>query len=266
MINLPNRLGFLGCGNMGGAILDGILNSKILPASRITVLEKPDSLESFRKRGINLAEDFQGLLNKTDMILLCVKPQTFPELSESFQSFQGEIKVLVSIMAGLSVVKIQNLVGPSFQIIRTMPNLPLSVKEGMTAIVKNSNFEHQIEQVEGLFSCCGKVVQVFEEHMDVVTALSGSGPAFVFQYLESQIQAGIKEGLDLGTVKALVEQTLLGSVKVVQKNSFTLSEWISKVCSKGGTTVAGLSAMEELGFSKAVEKGIEVATQCSRDM
>jgi len=247
------KLGVIGAGNMATAILGGITSNSLLSPDQIIISDiDVAKLDIFRLQGIATTQDNKYLVSNSEYILFAVKPQSFEGIAKEIKdSFTDQN--IISIMAGTSINKLNNLLG-EFNIARIMPNTPAFVGEGMSAIAFSKGFHSDF--VINIFSTLGKVVELDESKFDAVTSLSGSGPAYVYLFIKSLIDGGIEGGLDAETSKLLALQTVKGAVKMVETSSKQIDILIDNVCSKGGTTIEAINSYKNDNFEAIVKKGM----------
>ncbi len=262
-----STLGLLGCGNMGGSLLRGMITSQKWASEDIYIYDANEDvcqqLKSELK--VSVASSVKELQSKTEVIVLGVKPQVFPLVAKEFFSLTSS-HLFISIMAGLPCQKISELCGGSVRVVRTMPNLPLSVNAGATAIATDGHDSHVIAGVEEVFDSVGMTVQVLEKQIDAVIGVSGSGPMYVFEFADAMIKAGIESGLEQKVSKELALQTLRGAVALLESDKETPTELTQKVCSPGGTTLAALAVLQEKGFKETVAKAVFAAVNRSIEL
>jgi pyrroline-5-carboxylate reductase len=210
------------------------------------------------------AVSLEAGLTTADVILLAIKPQNLPAFLASVQGRFSKEQLLISILAGTPIQKLRQGVGPDIDIIRAMPNTPALVDEGIAAICGGSAESREIARA--LFDCVGEVLEVDESMMDAVTAVSGSGPAYVFYFLESFVSAAKAQGFSDEEARALVYQTVHGSLTLMEETGETPEELRRRVTSPGGTTQAALEALQALGFPGAVEQGVAAAVKRSKEL
>lgn len=264
------RVGILGCGNMGAAIARGLLREGVVPASSLFLFDASDRVldalasELGAKKGRGMAD----LAAACDLLVLAVKPQVFAALgAETFEAMnRHDNRILVSVMAGVGSDRLRRAFAPSWKVVRVMPNLPLAAGMGATAIETDQLDEATLARVEKVFRAAGGSVRVTASQMDAVTALSGSGPMYVFEFLEGLIQAGVKAGLPRDTAQALAVQTLKGSLALFEGASDPPAQWTARVCSPGGTTIHALHVLEKEGFKAALMSAVEAAAKRSREL
>ncbi len=263
------RVGVLGCGNMGGALLRGIISSGAVSASQITAFDVHQPLlETIQKElGVKAASSALDAVQWSDIVILAVKPQVFSSMAGDFKSHPPDSeKILVSVMAGITSASLKSVFAKPWKTIRVMPNLPLSVGEGATAIETDTHSETDLALVEKLFGTVGRTVRVLANQMDAATGLSGSGPMYVFEFIEGLILAGIKSGLTRSVAADLALQTVKGAVKLLESGPDSPSEWSSRVCSPGGSTIHGLHVLEQAGFKGTLMRAVEAAVSRSKQL
>lgn len=237
----------IGVGNMGEALIRGML--RLTKISRVNLIgldidaKKLDS--KARKFGFRKANGFSDI-KKADVIILAVKPQNMEELMSNIRGYLSEKKLLISVVAGITTRWIEKKVGKKIPVIRSMLNTPALIGEGMIVVARGTYAQRNHEFLaESLLSCSGKVISLAEKHMNSVTAVSGSGPAYVFYLAEAMIEAGISLGLDRRTSTVLTQQTLVGASRLLLCSKDSPEVLRKKVTSPGGTTEAALKWLEE---------------------
>lgn len=258
-------LAFIGCGNMGGAILEGMLAAGTLPPNEILVVERsPEIRTRCAALGVHVAEN-ESAARVAPRILLAVKPQSFPEVAEGLGPLPSST-LIVSIMAGLSSETIRCALGGNARIVRSMPNTPCKVHAGITAVAsgKGAN-ESDVAYAEEMLATVGEVVRVEESDMYVVTATSGSGPAYAFLLAEAWIDGAVEQGLDREIAEHLVKATMRGASMLVDKDT-DHAMLRAAVTSTGGTTAAAIEVLEERGIREAIKEAIAAATQRGREL
>jgi pyrroline-5-carboxylate reductase len=262
-------VGFIGGGNMGEALIKGLLGASLVPASAIHAtdvrLERLKELD--RQYGIQVSSDNVDLVRHSDIIILAVKPQIMDSVLKEIAPAVTRKKLLISIAAGVSTAKIRAVLHKDARLIRVMPNTPALVLEGVTAIAKADNLEpDDLDTAGEIFSAVGRVVVLDESLMDAVTGLSGSGPAYVAVVIESLADGGVRMGLDRITAMTLATQTVLGAAKLLLETGLHPGALKDMVSSPGGTSIAGIAALEEGGIRTTFIKAVERATERSREL
>ena len=259
------KIGFIGAGNMGGAIISGMISGKAFEKTDINVcdLKIPDSILSL---GIN-PMDLEDCVANSDYIILAVKPAGLGSVLEKVKTVAsyGD-KTYISIAAGYKIENIEKILG-NVRIIRVMPNLCLKAGEGMTVVCANDNCTNlQLETAQKIFSSCGKTAIVKENLIDACTAINGSGPAYVFMFMEALADAAVKHGIDRETAYLLAGQTVLGSAKLLLDSKIHPGELKDMVCSPGGTTIEAVASLEEAGFRNAVLSAVDACAKKADEM
>lgn len=245
---MNKKLGFIGCGKMASAIIKGILSSCCDDNFSIMGSEVNNEIAELAQSrlGIPVITDNRMLALQSDVIFIAVKPNYVPQVLEEIKSKILSDKLIVSIAAGVNTKKIENIIKTA-HVVRVMPNTPMLVQEGMSAVCKGSSATgEEVNYVVKLLSNIGKCIEVEENQMDIVTAISGSGPAFFYKVIEDMARAGEKLGLDYDKSLMLAAQTALGSAKMVfNRGELTVQNLINNVATKGGCTFVGVSVMNE---------------------
>ncbi len=262
-------VGFVGAGNMGEALIKGLLAANLVPAEAIHAtdvrLERLKELN--RQYGIQISSDNAELIRHADIVILAVKPQVMDAVLTEIAPAITRRKLLISIAAGVSTAKMRAVLRKDARLIRVMPNTPALVLEGVTAVAKAEGLEaDDLETAGEIFSAVGRVVVLGEELMDAVTGLSGSGPAYIAVVIESLADGGVRMGLDRITAMTLATQTVLGAAALLRETGLHPGAVKDMVCSPGGTSIAGIAALEEGGIRTTFIKAVERATQRSREL
>lgn len=264
------NLAVIGAGNMGQALLGGVLRSGITSKERIVVSDiEPTRLDKVvQSFGVRSAPSNAKAVEEAQVILLAVKPQNLQTVAEQIgDELVGE-QLLISILAGVPVSRLRALLGPEVSIVRVMPNLPALIGRGMSVIAADAADPSQIELVRAILETVGEVVVLPEKHLDAVTALSGSGPGYVYLFVEALAEAGEAVGLPREAARQMARQTFIGACRLLETSSEPPEELRRRVTSPGGTTEAGLKVFEELGlrdlFKAAIQRSTDRATELGR--
>lgn len=263
------QVGFLGAGNMGEAIIKGLLQTGLVPAASIAAADaRADRLRQIAKQyGVRAAASNRDLVAAADLVILAVKPQTMASVLKEIAGAVDRAPLLISIAAGVPVAALRAALGKPARLIRVMPNTPALVLEGVTAIARAEGLEAgDLELAQELFGAVGRVVVLDEDALDAVTGLSGSGPAYVAIVIESLADGGVQMGLDRATAMTLAAQTVLGSARLILETGMHPGQLKDMVSSPGGTTIAGIAALEEGGVRRTFISAVERATQRSREL
>lgn len=259
-----NKIGFIGAGNMGSAIMKGIAKSNMNSDVEIYAFdmdtEKINSLSQF---GIKKSESANEICNICDIIFLAVKPQVMEDVLLSLKDCARTETVFVSIAAGITADFIRKTLGNfEAKVILVMPNTPLLLGEGSTAIGRAENVsEEKFNFVLNVFKECGEAYVIPESKMKEVIALNGSSPAFIYLYAKGFIDYGKKVGFDEKTAKELFAQSLIGSAKMITDSGYTIDELIKMVSSPGGTTLAGLEKLYDGKLTETAGIACEACTK-----
>jgi pyrroline-5-carboxylate reductase len=254
----------LGIGAMGSALAKGWISSKMLSPSNITAVDvDPEKCKKAAKQlKIKAVTEPSKALKGAGVVLLAVKPQQMKELLTHSGSLFPKKALVVSIAAGVSTEQIEKGLPQGCPVVRVMPNTPALLGAGMAAVAPGSRAKNaDVKLVQALFGAVGKAVQVTEDQMDLVTAVSGSGPAYIFHMVEAMTEAAVKGGLAPDVALQLVSQTVYGAARMVLETGKSPEELRVQVTSPGGTTQAALTVMGEKGFREIVGAAIEAATR-----
>ena len=264
------RIGFLGSGNMAEAIINGLIKSGRVKKTEISVSDKSIErlnvvVEGYGVEGFS--KNFE-VARRSDIIILAVKPNMIGPVLEEIRDEIGPDKLVVSIAAGITIQKLASCLNKEARIVRVMPNTPALVLAGVSVICPElSVSEEETGSVVAIFEAVGKSLILADESlMDGVTGLSGSGPAFVYTFIEALSDAGVKVGLPRDTATLLATQTVYGAAKTVEEEKRHPAELRDMVTSPGGTTIAGMGQLEEKGFRAAVIAAVEAATKRSKEL
>jgi pyrroline-5-carboxylate reductase len=264
------KLAIIGLGNMGQAILSGILKAEIIEARNIIAADKKFAEPNFKPLDefseITITADNQKAVREADYIILAVKPQIIELVLEDIKDF-AQSKVIISIAAGVKTRILSQYFTADTKIIRVMPNTPALVAEGMSAIYYSPSVEADEKVfVEKIFNSFGKITEVEESDMDAVTGLSGSGPAFVYIFIEALADAGVLRGLTRETALKLAAQTVKGGAEMVLSSGNHPAELKDMVTSPAGTTIAGVAELEKNAFRSAVISAVKIASERSEEL
>ncbi|MCB2188540.1 MAG: pyrroline-5-carboxylate reductase [Deltaproteobacteria bacterium] len=265
---IAGRLGVLGGGNMGSALLQGLLAKGAVAPGQVVVAEMDQA------KGRALAEKFgvavvsaPAELGQLDILVVAVKPYDVPSALEAASPGLSPGSLVISLAAGVTLATLTAHLPVGQPVIRTMPNTPALVFMGATAMAPApaADREDFLAAAQEIFEAVGRVVVVAEKHLDAVTGLSGSGPAYVFLFLEALADGGVAQGLDRGTARLLAAQTVAGAAKLALEDGRHTGELKDMVTSPGGTTIAGLRELEKGAFRGVVMEAVAAATARSRE-
>jgi pyrroline-5-carboxylate reductase len=263
-------VGFIGAGNMGEILIRGLIQSGKVTKSNILACDiSRERLDHISKTyGVKTTLSGKELVKKASIIIIAVKPQNIDELLDSLSTLSHEDHLFISIVAGVTAEKIAEKMHHQAGIIRAMPNAPASVLAGITALYPGRNVASaDLERAVSIFECVGSTVIIKNEAlMDVVTGLSGSGPAYVFLAIESLSDAGVQLGISRPESSLLAAQTVYGAAKMLLETGKHPSELKDLVATPGGTTFAGLKMLEKCNFRSTIMEAVEAATKRSREL
>lgn len=264
-------IGFLGAGNMGQSLINGLLSQNYSADQLFVCDHHQDNLQGLSAKypNIHTTQNIDTLIENSTMVVLAIKPQDLCKTLKDVQNILEHKKpLLISIAAGITTDKIKDCVGSSsLEVIRAMPNTPALLQAGITGLYADITVSPEHKQIaEDLFQAVGETVWVeTEDLMDVVTALSGSGPAYFFYMLEALVDEASRLGLPLKTAQTLSYHTLLGAAKMAIHSS-DLKQLRQNVTSKGGTTQAGIEALENADLKTIMANALRAATQRSKTL
>ena len=263
------KLGFIGCGNMASAIIKGIIANGIIDSNQIIASCKTEASREKAKAnlGINMAENNKEVVEKAETIVLAVKPQFFEEVIAEIKATVRDDQMVVTLAPGKTLAWLEAQFGKPLKIIRTMPNTPAMVQEGMTAACPNAYVtEQDMAYVISILEGCGAVEVVPERLIDAVVAVSGSSPAYIYMLIEAMADAAVAEGMPRKQAYTFAAKAVMGSAKMVLETGKHPGELKDMVCSPGGTTIEAVKVLEETGFRGSVIQAMEVCAEKSRNM
>jgi pyrroline-5-carboxylate reductase len=262
---MKNTIGIIGGGNMGEALIKGLVEKKLFASAAICVCEADAKRAQYLKDKYRVSiKDPNAVLAQSSIVVLAVKPQDMEIVLSEITHLDD--KLFISIAAGLTTQYFEKRLG-KVRVVRAMPNMPSLIGEGITGICRG-RYASSIDLSEAgrLLGAVGGVVEVQEKYMDAITAVSGSGPAYVFLFVEQWISAARSLGLNEKDAKNLVYRTLVGSSHLLEKSAFTAGELRAKVTSKGGTTQAALEVFSKGKFAELMKKALTAAKNRAKDL
>jgi pyrroline-5-carboxylate reductase len=265
----PHTIGFIGAGNMAEALIRGLVRGgHVAPAKIAASAPRRDRLDELAKHyGIEVTTSNREVVTRCGLIVLAVKPQILDKVLREVGDHLREGTLVVSIAAGVDTATIEDAVAPGVRVVRAMPNTPALVGAGATAISAGKlASETDVATVRALFDAVGISVVLDEGHLDAVTGLSGSGPAYIFLILEALADAGVKVGLSRRDAQRLAAQTVMGSAKLLLETDEHPGRLKDMVTSPGGTAIAGLHTLEEGGLRTTLINAVETATKRAREL
>jgi len=258
------KIGFWGGGKMAEGILSAIADRRtVMMAEKLEARAR----ELERRHGVTVCADVREVAKAADLVFLAVRPQDVDAVAAEVRPLLRRGQVVVSIVAGKTLAKLRKAFGPKAGLIRVMPNLALRAGAGMCAICPAAGVaKPAVEAVEAILGGAGATVVLKEKDFDAVTALSGSGPAYFAYMEEAMMEGGIALGLKPAVARLLAEQTMYGTAKYLRESGADLGEFIAGVCTKGGTTAAGMVKLAKPGFKKTVAATLAAAARRSKEL
>jgi pyrroline-5-carboxylate reductase len=268
MLN-DKTIAFIGAGNMGSALIRALIARGEIPRERIVAADAdPEKLAKLRtEQGIHIFRANKDAVSRADIVILAVKPQNINEVLDEVAPVMEGTKLVVSIAAGVATSRIEERLLHGARVIRVMPNTPALVGQGIAVLCRGSHAtQEDLAAARRVFDAVGKSCVLPEDLMDAVTGLSGSGPAYVLLFIEALSDAGVLLGIPRDVALMLSVQTVLGTARLMTEMNIHPAQLREMVTSPGGTTIAGLKKMEELGFRAAILNGVEAATARSKEL
>ncbi len=267
---MGQQIGFIGGGQMAEALIRGIIASGVYRNNDILVAEPNEFRREHLEQtySVKTSNSNVPIFENCKIIILAVKPQTMKSLLEECRERVQSQHIMISIAAGLPISFYLQIIGKSeTKIIRVMPNTPALVLEGASALSRNNNVtDDELREAEEIFLAVGEVVILDEVHLDAVTGLSGSGPAYVFSFVEALIDAGVKSGLTRVISEKLALQTVSGSIKLLRESGEHPAALRGKVTSPGGTAITAIHVLEKVGFHGIIMDIVESAVIRSKQL
>jgi pyrroline-5-carboxylate reductase len=267
-MKLQAKIGFIGGGKMAEALIKGLLQSNIADSDHIIAVEPVEERRNFLKQEyhISVSSEAKDVVDCT-IIILAVKPQIMSMVLTDLNGVINESHLVISIAAGIPLSFMESKLPKGSRVIRVMPNTPALILEGVSALSGGSSVSAEdLQTGVSIFSAVGKCITLEEKYLDAVTGLSGSGPAYVFTFIEALIDGGVKVGLNRADAELLAMQTVLGSVKLAMSSGDHPAALRAMVTSPGGTTIAGLHELEKASFKAALMNCVEAATERSLEL
>lgn len=255
------NIGFIGTGNMGGAMIDGILSSGVVSPSEIYVSDIfEDKLQKYKENGMNTATDNKVTATHADIIFLTVKPQFYDAVLEDLREFPH--KIYVTVAPGITTGFIRASLSPDTKVVRTMPNTPALVGEGVTAVCRGKGLsDEEYNAVKQLICAFSEVYEMEEDKMDAVISVSGSSPAYVYMMIDAMAKSGERQGIPYETALRMSAKTVLGAAKLLLSSTEDAQVLIDRVCSKGGTTIEAVNHLKNHDFYELIDRAMEECTR-----
>lgn len=257
------RIGFIGTGNMGKAMIEGFISSKNVKNEEIIIFDVDSKKlnELTEKFNVSVSESENEVVKNADLIILAVKPNIYDDLLEKIKDSIDSSKIILTIAAGFSIERAEKIIGNNKKIIRTMPNTPAQILEGMTGVVFNKNITNEEKDIViKLLGSFGGVEEIDEKLMHVFSAISGSMPALVDMFIEALADGAVLNGMPRDKAYKILSEAVAGSAHMVKKSGRHPGELKDEVCSPGGTTIEAVAVLEKGAFRSVL---IEAVTKCT---
>lgn len=263
------KIGFIGCGNMGSAMINGILKNGVFEKNEIIVsnLTEEGSRRSREKLGVETTLDNREVVKNARLVILAVKPQFYEEVLEEVRNFFTPEHMLVGIAPGKTLDWLESQCGQPLKVVRLMPNTPAQVGEGMTAVCANSRVtEGDLQEILAITNSFGCTEVIPERLMDAAGAVGGCSPAYVFMFIEAMADAAVAQGMPRKQAYRFAAQAVMGSAKMVLETGMHPGELKDMVCSPAGTTIEGVRTLEKHGFRSAVFEALQACADKGKRM
>lgn len=258
------KLGFIGSGNMATAIMNGVMKNGIFEPGEIIAsdVSKTGRNRTKESLGVVVTADNTEVVKQAEVVVLSIKPQYYAEVIKEIRDFVSEKQIIITIAPGKTLVWLEEQFGKNVKIVRTMPNTPAMVLEGVTAVCRNDEvIDEELDYVCKILSSFGQVEQISEKLMDIFTATCGSSPAYVFMFIEAMADAAVAGGIPRAQAYKMASQAVVGSAKMILELEKHPGELKDMVCSPAGSTIEAVRVLEEKGFRSAV---IEAMRACAK--
>lgn len=254
---MKHTIAIIGGGNLGSAIAEGLLKSKFCKAADIHITKRNTAtLKHLQAKGIQVGSDNAAAVKQSELVILAVKPYQVSEVLNSFKKELTNKHILVSVVTGIFIKDIEEIIKKKMPVCRAMPNTAIAIQQSMTCLSFSNSTDKQAGYVAALFSTLGKVTVINENLMDAATVLGACGTAYAMRYIRANIQGGIEIGFDAVTANLIAAQTVKGAAELLLLHGTHPEQEIDKVTTPKGCTIAGLNEMEHRGFSSSLIKGI----------
>jgi pyrroline-5-carboxylate reductase len=264
---LTDKIGFIGAGNMAGAIIEGILSNGVALAKDIGVIDiSSEKCQRFKERGVVIFDTYKELADFCNIIFLAVKPQNYDEVLNALKGLTDG-RIIVSIAAGISTGYIKSRIGENSRVVRAMPNTPLLLGCGATALCQVPPVnDEDFDKIKNIFAAGGSVDVLPEEKMNAVISVNSSSPAYVYLFAKAVIQGAVEQGIEAATATALIAKTLEGSAKMIEQSGYSPDELIKMVASPGGTTLKALEGLYEHDFEGSIIDAMKRCTNRAEEL
>ncbi|MCU7548636.1 pyrroline-5-carboxylate reductase [Chitinophagaceae bacterium LB-8] len=257
---MSKKIAVIGGGNLGTAIVEGILQSGFSKAEDITVTKRNiATLTSLKEKGVTVITDNNKAVKDAEIVILAIKPFQIKDVLAGIVKDLSPDQILISVVTGIFIKDMQEVIKKKMPIFRAMPNTAIAIRESMTCLSSAHASEEQVTLVKDLFCTVGKVTVIEEKLMDAATVLGACGTAYAMRYVRANIQGGIEIGFDAATASLIAAQTVKGAAELLLQKGTHPEQEIDKVTTPKGCTIAGLNEMEHQGFSSSLIKGISTS-------
>ena len=266
---MSKKIGFIGCGNMGSSMLGGLISKGFSKKEDIIVSTRSEESKNRLEKqyGVNATIDNKEVADFADILILAVKPFMYKDVISGIKESISKDKIIISIAAGIDLKDLHEMIGEEYKIVKTMPNTPALVGEGMSAICPNKNItKEELEYVCNMFNAFGKYEILSEGDFHGFIALCGSSPAYVFMFIEAMADEAVKLGIPRIKAYKMAAQSVLGSAKMVLETEKHPGELKDMVCSPKGTTIEAVCELEKLGFRNSIIGAMDKCADKSKNM
>lgn len=263
------KTGFIGVGNMGGAILKGFAEADSIDSSSLYIFSRNQTKTAAKGRelGVNVCGSAAELADRCDIIIIGVKPDTVASVMQQIAPVYTPDKIIISMAAGISIKAIEDMLGVPAKVIRIMPNTPVAAGEGMTAIFANDNItETEKQAVYDMFLRTGRAEFADEELIHCIIGVSGSSPAYTYMYIDALARAAEAKGMSRAMAVEFAAQSVLGAAKMVLETGDSPEQLRDNVCSPGGTTIEAVKQLQTNGFEDKLIEGFDACVKKSEEM
>jgi pyrroline-5-carboxylate reductase len=263
------KIGFIGCGKMAQAMIKGMISSGKIKAAQITVSTKTDATLKIVKEsyGVHTTIDNKEVAEHSDLLFLAIKPELHSEIIKEIKDTIGEKTIIITVAAGITLKGLEKEFGKEIKAVRTMPNTPSYVGEGMTPFSVNNRLNKEdLQLVTYILQSFGKAEVISEDLMDSIPSISGASPAYVYMFIEALADGGVKNGLSRNQAYRLAAQAVMGAAKMVLETGKHPGELKDEVCTPGGATIEAVSALEQHGLRYAVLQAMEKCTDKAKNL
>ncbi|EFW38190.1 pyrroline-5-carboxylate reductase [Treponema phagedenis] len=262
------KLGILGIGNMGSAILGGILQSKILNADEIIIYNRTYSkIEKYKQQGVHIRKCESDIFKNSENVFVAVTPQVLDSLTDVIKNSMNGEKLIISVVAGKNLLTLKNIFGAKNRYIRVMSNTPATIGEGMSAIVSDQTASETDKAfAKQMLISIGKVVELSEDTLDIFGSFAGTIPAYLYMFAEAIADGAVACGFPREGIYEIISQSILGSAKLQLETKKHPGELKDQVTTPGGMTIAGVAALEEAGLRNALIKAVKAAMAKSKEL